>query len=247
MRKAVPPFVIAVVSLIAWQILHAMAGSNTISAPLQTIAFLTDIMATTRFWLDVSETGQAFLWALLISMALGTSLGVALGLSRGTGEVIEPILVTFYALPKVTLYPLVLLVFGLGLSAKVAFGVMHGLVPITLLTRGAITQLKPVYWRTAQVLRLNRRDAIRLVVLPAIVPELIAGIRISVSLSLLGVLIGEMFASKRGLGFAAVNAMGRGDIRMILAIGLFLSVFAITANAALLALEAGVRHRTAAR
>lgn len=247
MRKIGPPLVVAIVFVGCWQILHGMAGAATLSSPWETMAFLGGIMGTARFWLDVAETGQALLWALLLSVAGGTLLGVVLGLSRGAGDVLEPILVTFYALPKVTLYPLVLLVFGLGMSAKVAFGVMHGLVPITLLTRGAILQLKPVYWRTAQVMRLGVGDGIRRVVLPAIVPELIAGIRIGFSLSLLGVLIGEMFASKRGLGFAAVTAMGRGDIRMILAVGLFLAGFAVAGNVGLLALEGTFRQRSSPR
>ena len=220
-----------------------MAWSDAISAPLETLALLARIMGTVRFWLDVRETGQAFLLALLLSSVLGVVLGVALGLSRQAGETVEPLLVTFYALPKVTLYPVVLLVFGLGLSAKVAFGVMHGLVPITLMTRSAISQLPPVYGRTARVLHMSRMDSARRIMLPAIIPDVIAGLRIGVSLSLLGVLIGEMFASKRGLGFAAMRAMGQGDIKTILAIGVFLAVCAIAANTGLLRLERAIRVR----
>jgi len=247
MRNALPPLVVALAFLAGWQLLHGMAGADTISSPAETVAFLARMMGTAHFWLDVGETGVAFLWALLLSMAFGIFLGVVLGLSSTAGEVVEPILVNFYALPKVTLYPLVLLAFGLGMSAKVAFGVMHGLVPIALLTRNAVTQLKPVYWRTAKVMRLTSAEVAFRVILPAIVPELVAGTRIGFSLSLLGVLIGEMFASKRGLGFAAVNAMGLGDIRTILAIGTFLAVFAVVANSGMLCLERALRHRSAGR
>jgi NitT/TauT family transport system permease protein len=118
---------------------------------------------------------------------------------------------------------------------------MHGLVPITLLTRNAISQMKPVHLKAARVMRLGRVATVRSIVLPAILPELVAGVRIGFSLSLLGVIIGEMFASKRGLGFAAMNAMGLGDIPTIMAIGSFLIVFAVTINLALLAVEKRVR------
>ncbi len=202
---------------------------------------------TSHFWLDAAETGTAFSYALTLSIACGVLLGAVLGLNRTSGEILEPILVTFYALPKVTLYPLVLLVFGLGMSAKVAFGVMHGLVPITLMTRNAIGQLKPVYWRTAMALKLGPIQTIRTVVFPAILPELLAGVRIGFSLSLLGVLIGEMFASKRGLGYAAINAMGLGDVTAIMAIGIFLAVSAIAANYVLLSIENGFRNRSSVR
>jgi NitT/TauT family transport system permease protein len=247
LRNVLPPIVLAIVLVLCWQGLHLTTGSGAISSPGATLTRLAALMGRGRFWLDVAETGTAFAWALVLSIGLGIALGVALALMRPVGEVVEPILVTFYSLPKVTLYPLVLLIFGLGMPAKVAFGVMHGLVPITLLTRNAITQLKPVYLRTARVMRLRSSDAVRFVVLPAIIPELVAGIRIGFSLSLLGVLIGEMFASKRGLGFTAVNAMGLGDLDTIMAIGVFLALFAIVTNAGLLSLERAVRHRSAGR
>ncbi len=78
----------------------AAAGGTAISAPGQTVMRLAALAATPRFWRDVGETGQAFAWALLLSMAAGLLLGVALGLSRAAGEVVEPILVTFYACPR---------------------------------------------------------------------------------------------------------------------------------------------------
>jgi len=246
-RNLLPPLTVGAAFLIGWQLLHALAKGDEISAPAESIGLLVHMMGTARFWQDVAETGVAFVWALLLSMLFGTLLGIVLGLNRKSGDAVEPILVAFYSLPKVTLYPLVLLAFGLGISAKIAFGVMHGLVPITLLTRNAISQLKPVYLRSAQVMRLSRTQVALKVVLPAIFPELVAGTRIGFSLSLLGVLIGEMFASKRGLGFAAVSAMGLGDIKTILAIGVFLAGFAVAANSAMLYLERSLRHRAAAR
>lgn len=242
-RALVAPLLVGAGLLACWQAVHAAAGSDLITAPAETLVFLARMMGTARFWLDVGETGLAFVWALGLSVVLGIGLGVVLGLNRLTGDVVEPLLVTFYALPKVTLYPLVLLSFGLGMSAKVAFGVMHGLVPITLVTRNAITQLRPVYLRSARVMGLGRVATVRRVVLPAVVPDMVAGIRIGFSLSLLGVIIGEMFASKRGLGFAAVNAMNLGDIRTILAIGVFLAAFAVVTNSGLLSVERAIRHR----
>src|SRR5476649_1439625 len=80
MRNALPPLVVALAFLAGWQLLHGMAGADTISSPAETVAFLGRMMGTAHFWLDVSETGVAFLWALLLSMAFGIFLGVVLGL-----------------------------------------------------------------------------------------------------------------------------------------------------------------------
>jgi NitT/TauT family transport system permease protein len=89
-------------------------------------------------------------------------------------------------------------------------------------------------------LRLSPWQTVRTVALPAVLPEILSGARLGFSLSLLGVLIGELFASKRGLGFLITNAMGLGDIATIMAVALLISAFAIAANAALLALQRAV-------
>jgi NitT/TauT family transport system permease protein len=226
--------------LIVWQGLSAIAGQTTLTSPAATFAQLGEMMRTEQFWGHVAETGRAFAMAVAISLLGGVGLGTLLGLNRTTGVVAEPILIALYSLPKVTLYPVVLLCFGLGISAKVAFGAMHGLIPVTIFTMKAIMQIKPVYLRTARVLRLSPSQVAVTIALPAVLPEVLAGARLGFSLSLLGVLIGEMFASKRGLGFLIISATGLGDIATIMAVAVFLSIFAVAANALLLLIDRAV-------
>jgi NitT/TauT family transport system permease protein len=226
--------------LAIWQALYWIAGDIALTSPAGTVAHLWKLLGTMRFWEHAAETARAFSIAVAISLLGGVALGVMLGLNRTSGIVSEPILIALYSLPKVTLYPLVLLCFGLGMSAKVAFGAMHGLIPVTIFTMKAIMQIKPVLWRTADALRLSPTQTAFTIALPAALPEVISGARLGFSLTLLGVLIGEMFASQRGLGFMIMSAMGLGDNGTIMAVALFLSVFAIAANALLLRLNRAV-------
>lgn len=226
--------------LATWQVLYWVAGDIALTSPASTAVHLWKLLGTARFWENAVETARAFTFAVGISLVGGVALGVMLGVNRTSGVVSEPILIAFYSLPKVTLYPLVLLCFGLGMSAKVAFGAMHGLIPVTIFTMKAIMQIKPVLWRTAHAMRLTARQSALTIALPAVLPEVIAGARLGFSLTLLGVLIGEMFASQRGLGFMIMSAMGLGDIATIMAIAVFLSAFAIAANALLLWLNRAV-------
>ena len=145
-------------------------------------------------------------------------------------------LIGTYTIPKVTLYPVVLLLFGLGMSAKVAFGVMHGLVPMTLFTLGAVRNLPPVLVRTARVLRLSPGRTMRWVLIPACLPDIVNGLRVSFSLSLLGVLIGEMFSSQRGLGFLLVSGMAQNNVPLSTAIVTVIVAMAIAANTLMLRL-----------
>lgn len=220
----------------AWQTVHWLNGA-ALSSPSATVQGLWQMMGTASFWDDAAETGLALLYALVLAVAGGIALGLGLGANRLAGNVAEPILVNLYSLLKVTLYPLVLLIFGLGLAAKVAFGVMHGLIPILIFTMNGIRQIKPVYFRAARAMHLSRSQIALRVVLPAVLPEVLSGVRLGFSLTLLGVLIGEMFASQKGLGHQLSNAMNLGNIDTIMAVALFLMLFALAGNALLSALS----------
>ncbi|MEI6201633.1 MAG: ABC transporter permease subunit [Hyphomicrobiales bacterium] len=240
MKRAADSLLLIAGIVALWQVLFWLAGDIALTSPASTVAHLWKLIGTTRFWEHTAETARAFAFAVAISLVGGVALGVMLGLNRTSGVVSEPILIALYSLPKVTLYPLVLLCFGLGISAKVAFGAMHGLIPVTIFTMKAIMQIKPVLWRTAHAMRLTSRQTALTIALPAVLPEVIAGARLGFSLTLLGVLIGEMFASQRGLGFMIMSAMGLGDIATIMSVALFLSIFAIGANSLLLWLDRAI-------
>ena len=243
MKRFLDPLLVALVIVVCWQCLHWAIGKHSLSSPLSTLEALVQVLGTEAFWGNVAETARALVYALVIALIGGVALGVLFGISRMSGRVAEPILLNLYSLPKVTLYPLVLLVFGLGLSAKVAFGVMHGLIPILMFTMNAIRQMRPVYLRASKTMRLSFFRTIVHVVLPAIFPEVVAGLRLGFSLTLLGVLIGEMFASQRGLGYMLTSAMNLGDIRTIMAVALFLTVFALACNGLLMMADRRMKHR----
>src|SRR5262249_2040098 len=219
--------------LALWQLLHWAVGPDVVSSPFATIARAAAPLATPAFWGHVNATLTAFALASVISIAGGIAIGLWLGLRRFAGDVADPILGTLYSIPKITLYPIILLIFGLGISAKIAFGVIHGVFPIAIFTLTPRRNGSPVYRRPAQVLRLSPVTTAATIMAPAALPEILAGIRVGVALTLLGTLIGELFAATSGLGFALIRAMDVHAVVDILAITLLVFVFAACCNAAL--------------
>jgi NitT/TauT family transport system permease protein len=227
----------AVAILCIWQGLYLWAGDVAITPPIPTIAHVAHLLGSDSFRPHLEASITAFWYALVIAVMAGVAMGLLLGFHRFSGEVAEPVLTSFYSLPKVTLYPIMLLVFGLGISAKVAFGVIHGLIPVALFSMNAVRGINPTHLRTARVLRLSSLETLRTVVVPAIIPEIFTGIRVGFSLTLLGVLTGEMFASQRGIGFLMINAINLHDVKTIIALIFFLFIFATVANGLLLAID----------
>jgi NitT/TauT family transport system permease protein len=234
--RAFDTFVLFLSALALWQTIGSWTKGVAVSPPWQTLVYLFGLLRTWMFWDHAAATLAAFLLAFLLSALIGLALGLLFGMRRFAGDVAEPLLAGFYTIPKVTLYPVVLLIFGLGMSAKIAFGVMHGLVPITLFTLGAVRNLSPVLIRTAKVMHLSSGRTILWILVPACLGDILNGLRIGFSLSLLGVLIGEMFSSQRGLGFLLVNGMAQHNVPLSTAIVTVIVVVAIAANTAMLCL-----------
>jgi NitT/TauT family transport system permease protein len=220
--------------LLVWQGLHQWVGATALPGPVPTLEYLAKFVPTERFVENAWATLESFLYALALSYALGLTFGIWMGIHRLSGAVGEPILISFYTLPKITLYPVVLLIFGLSASGRVTFGAMYGVLPVALLTMNAIRNIPPVYLKAARTLHLSKWQTVTTVLLPATLPEVVAGLRIGFTLTLLGVLLAEMFAAKEGLGFLIVNAMQLVQNEEMVTVALVLFAFAALANALLL-------------
>jgi NitT/TauT family transport system permease protein len=237
MRRAADRLAILILLLLLWQGLHHVVGATALPAPVPTLSYLVRFIMTPRFAENASATATAFVLALILAYGFGLAIGVWMGAHHLSGAVGEPILVALYSLPKITLYPVILLMFGLGLSGKTVFGALHGILPVALLTMAAIRNISPVYLKVARSMKLSRRQTILMVLFPATLPEIVSGLRIGLTVTLLGVLLAEMFASKQGLGFLIMNAMSLLQSEEMLAIAVLLFAFATVANALLLWIE----------
>ncbi len=242
-RRLGDTLAIVALMLLLWEILHRVAGATALPAPMATMVYLMHMLPTARFAANAATTLLELAYALVLAYGLGLLFGVWMGAHRLSGAVGEPILVALYSLPKITLYPVVLLIFGLGISGKVTFGALHGVVPVALLTMGAIRAVPPVYLRAAHTMRLSPWQTITTVLLPATLPEVFTGLRIGFTVTLLGVLLGEMFASKQGLGSMLMNAMSLAQSEEMMTVAVVLFAFAAFANGMLLLIEHRLHRR----
>jgi NitT/TauT family transport system permease protein len=242
-RRAADTAIILIIMLLAWQALHQLVGATALPGPVPTLAYLAKFVPSERFAENAWATLVCFFYALLLSYGIGLAIGVWMGIHRLSGAVGEPILISLYTLPKVTLYPVVLLIFGLSLSGRVTFGAMHGVLPVALLTMSAIRNIPPVYLKSARTLHLSGWQTILTMLFPAALPEIVGGLRIGFTLTLLGVLLAEMFAAKQGLGSLIINAMQLMQAEEMLTVAVVLFAFAALANALLLWIEHRLHRR----
>ena len=227
-----------------WQLLYWWVGDTALASPLATLRYTVTLVASESFDTHVWDTLRAFAIAYALSVVIGLAVGFWLGFDRLSGDTLEPMIVSLYAIPKLTLYPILLLAFGLGLSAKVAFGVIHGVIPIILFTLAAVQSTKPILIKTGRVLKLSRWQMVRWILFPAAVPEIFTGLRVGFALTLIGSLLAEMFASQRGLGYLLMNGIGLHNVELIMSVTLLIIVFAAAVSTLLLQIDHRLHRRS---
>jgi NitT/TauT family transport system permease protein len=229
--------------LLLWQAVYWMVGDIALPSPLATFRYTARLVTGETFAMHLFDTMRAFSIAFVLSVVIGLLVGFWLGFDHLSGDALEPMFVTVYAIPKLTLYPILLLAFGLGLSAKVAFGVLHGVIPIILFTLAAVRNTRPILLKTGRVLKLSRPQMVRWILFPAAMPEIFTGLRVGFSLTLIGSLLAEMFASHRGLGYLLMNGIGLHNIELVMSVTLLIVVFAAVVSTILLQIDRRLHRR----
>jgi NitT/TauT family transport system permease protein len=235
--------VLIVVLIAGWQALYWSIGETAMRSPLAAGTYTVSLFSSDMLWPHARESLLAFAFALAIAIAAGLAIGFVLGSMSSVADVFEPMLTAIYSIPKITLYPILLLLFGLGMSAKVAFGAIHGFIPIALFTLNGVRNVRPVLIKAGRTMKLSQLEIMRCVLFPAALPEIFTGLRIGFSLTLIGTLLGEMFASQRGIGFLMMNAIGLHNIDLITALTLLIIIFSATVSSVLLYFDRRLRAR----
>jgi NitT/TauT family transport system permease protein len=149
----------------------------------------------------LAETLGKTLIAYLLSVTLGVGLGLLIGVVRHLHDVLNPFLVALYAIPKILVLPWIMLIFGLAVTPAIVYGVLQGFFPICLLVAGGVRDIDRMPVVVARSMGASTWQIYRKVVLPAVLPAILAGMRLGIVFCLLGVLVVEMFGGIRGVGF----------------------------------------------
>ena len=188
--------------LLAWQFYARWFGDpGLISAPSEVLLalvtrILSDSAVLTAIGVAVVEIATAF----ALSAAVGVALGVAIGWSTVGRRGALPIVLLLYAVPQVILLPLFTMGFGVGTTCKILFGVTHGAFPVVLNVVAGMRQADRTLVHGARAMGASDAALIRHVYLPGMAPALFAGLRLAMTLCMLGVILAELYVSTTGIG-----------------------------------------------
>jgi NitT/TauT family transport system permease protein len=208
-----------------WAAASVLLDSSVFPGPLEAVQGLADDLGDPGFRASALATVRSGALAWLLAAVVGALGGFLLGLSPFWTRVLESPLFALYSVPKVTLYPVFLLFLGIGDVSRVSFAFFHGVFPMALLVMAATASLDRTYLKLADALVLPWHVRLRSIVLPALLPSVVTALRIAFGLTLLGLVLGEMFSSDVGLGHELVKNIT--NVRVDRIVGQVLLIVAI--------------------
>jgi ABC-type nitrate/sulfonate/bicarbonate transport system permease component len=137
----------------------------------------------------------------LLATVVGVAFGVAMARSRWFDALFEPIFSFGYPIPKISLYPIFIFVFGLGTGSKVALVFLECLYPIAIHAAAGVRTTDRVLIWAAENMGASRWQLFFRVMMPAALPTLFTGLRIALPVALIVTLLTEIIGESRGLGY----------------------------------------------
>lgn len=169
------------------------------------------------FWRDFAATSSAFLIGYVIASIAGIIIGLVIATSDLVHDLFQPWVSALYSTPVIALAPLFIVVFGIGLTSKIAVVVLLAIFPVIINTTAGIRDTDRQLIEGAYAFGATRLDIFRLVLIPASVPYVITGLRLAVGRGLIAVVVAEFFGARAGLGHMVFQSSQRFDTATLFA------------------------------
>jgi NitT/TauT family transport system permease protein len=205
-------------------------------SPLQVYGKFLIVVSDGTLWRHIRITLVEIFWGLALGLSLAISLGYLLAKSRLLERILSPYIVAFQAIPIIALAPLLAIWFAYGILSKILTCALVVFFPILINTIVGIRAVEQDLIDLMRSLEANRWQTFIMLEVPAALPVLLGGLKIGVTLSDIGAVVGEFVGADRGLGFLVNLSGGLFDTSLTfvallvlgsIAIGLYLAVVAL--------------------
>jgi NitT/TauT family transport system permease protein len=169
-----------------------------------------------EFWLHVSTTLQEVLAGLVVGVSIGVGLGYAIAKSHFLESLLSPIIVAFQSTPVVAYAPLLVIWFGSQWESKVITATLIVFFPMLVNTIVGIRNVPLPLHDLMRSLRASQWQTLVHLEIPAATPVLMAGLRTSVTLAVIGAVVGEFVSANAGLGYLVTVARNQYDTPLVL-------------------------------
>ncbi len=191
-----------------WQGLGSQVDPIIFTTPLAMTKAAIEMIRSGELWTYL----QPSLTVLLVGLVFAVALGIAIGLTLARFWVLDvglDIYITFfYAIPAVALVPVIVLWAGYEVKGKIIILVLFAIFPVLINTYQGVKNVDPKLLEVGQAFRCSESQMWRHIVLPAIVPFIVTGLRLAIGRGLIGMVLADLYTAISGIGYLIVRSAG---------------------------------------
>lgn len=196
-----------VVFLAVWELVSrsGLVQEQILPPASEVFAQLIGLLGSDNLAADVYASLYEILVGFVVGSVLGILFGAVMGASTYLYRLFEPLIYYLGAVPKIILFPILILFLGTGLESKVGMAAITAFFPVVVNTALAVRDVKPIYVRAARSLGASRAQLYGKVYVPAMLGPLLSGMRLGLGVAITGALLAETDVAQVGLGFRAIE------------------------------------------
>lgn len=210
-RTVILPLLLAAVVLLVWEFGVRLGGVPQVILPSPSAIAQVLFDKRTILLRHAVPTLLESAGGFALASILGIGLAVLLSYSRWASEALYPNLVFFQLIPKIALAPLFIIWLGIGSESRLAFSVFISFFPIVIATIAGFASVDKNMVRLCRSLTATEWQIFTSVKFPAALPYIFSGMKVAMTMAIIGVIIGEFITAQQGLGYLIVFATARAD------------------------------------
>jgi NitT/TauT family transport system permease protein len=233
--------------VLAFVVLELLTQSEVIPEvyippPTEIVSSLFNLVGTSEFASDLVRTGLTVGIAFAIGSVIGVVLGAVCWRAPLVGDVLEPYLVTLYAMPTLVFYPILLALMGVGIGPILVIASLMVVIPVALNVMVALRSISPVLPKLGRSLNCTRGQLYRKVLVPAATPLAVPGLKLGLIYAIIGTVAMEFILADRGLGYRIGYDYRQFDVADMWALIVAVAVLAILVTSAVGLVERRIRR-----
>jgi NitT/TauT family transport system permease protein len=222
-RRRIVLNVVGIVGLLAiWEFAAVSGLINTIllSSPTRILGAAGVEVRSATFWTNLLVSTQEYVFGMVLSIVAGTAIGLALGLFRRVYYVADRWLTVLNSTPLIALAPMIIIILGIDLAARVAVIFTFAVFPVAINTLAGVHATSNRYLRVSRSFLATRSKTLTTVILPGALPYIVTGLRVASGRAIIGVVVAEFMAASSGVGYQlnVASSMLRTSTMMFLII-----------------------------
>src|SRR5579863_1655119 len=211
LQKVLPSLAVIVVLLTVWWLAVVLTGSAIFPTPWQVVTGTVELAHDGTLWDDIGASLMRVATGFLLAVAFAVPLGLWMGWVKGAFSTLNPLFQMLRPISPIAWIPIAILWFGVGNSSPIFLIFISSVFPMVVQTTAGVHTIERRYLRAAENFGVSRYTLFRRVIIPAVLPQIIVGMRIGLGVAWLVVVAAEMIALRSGLGYLIIDSRNAGN------------------------------------